>query len=115
EQLPRNYEFVFEFRHPSWYHNDVYSVLHAHNAAFCFFDKELKEIPLEITANHIYVRLHGSGPEFGGNYIRRHLEVWARRIEEWKNRVREIWFYFNNDWHGYAIDNALELSRLLTL
>jgi uncharacterized protein YecE (DUF72 family) len=111
--LPKEHKYAFEFRHPSWYVADVYETLKDFGIAFCMYDRDLVETPLEITAQHIYVRLHGSGPAFGGNYQSEHLVPWAKRIEEWTDQGHEVWFYFNNDWHGYAINNALELERLL--
>jgi uncharacterized protein YecE (DUF72 family) len=65
-----------------------------------------------VTANHIYVRLHGSGPRYDGDYQTEHLKLWAKRIKNWKKKGHEIWFYFNNDWRGFAIENALELKAM---
>ena len=111
--LPSKHKYAFEFRHPSWYDQAVYKALRDFNVAFCIYDRDLVVTPLETTAQHVYVRLHGSGPAFGGNYQVDHLVQWAERIEKWKEEEREIWFYFNNDWHGYAIENALLLQRLV--
>ena len=111
--LPRSHGYAFEFRHPSWYDAAVYETLRKYNIAFCIYDRDLVETPLEITADQIYIRLHGSGPAYGGNYLTEHLRPWADRLLRWKQNVRHIWFYFNNDWRGYAIDNALELRQLI--
>lgn len=90
-----------------------YQTLQDFNVAFCIYDRDLVETPLEVTTDYIYIRLHGSGPTYGGKYQTKHLEAWAKRIQEWKKQHRDIWFYFNNDWQGYAINNALELKRLV--
>jgi uncharacterized protein YecE (DUF72 family) len=111
--LPRNHSYAFEFRHPSWYTAAVYRTLQDFNIAFCIYDRDLVETPLEVTAKDVYVRLHSSGPAYAGNYQHEHLVVWANRVREWKKQGLDVWFYFNNDWKGFAIDNALELKRML--
>jgi uncharacterized protein YecE (DUF72 family) len=111
--LPAGHLYAFEFRHPTWYDEAVFKIMRDYNIAFCIYDRELKETPLEITSDNIYIRLHGSGHPYGGDYKTEHLEVWADRIADWNKQVKDIWVYFNNDWHGYAIDNAIELRNLL--
>jgi uncharacterized protein YecE (DUF72 family) len=39
--------------------------------------------------------------------------VWAKRIEDWSQRLSAIYVYFNNDPGGEAVRNALELKRLV--
>jgi uncharacterized protein YecE (DUF72 family) len=112
--LPANHTYVCEFRNPTWFVPEVFETLKQFNVAFCFYDRDLVETPLEITANHLYIRLHGSGAAYDGNYQTEHLNKWAERLVKWNREGRQIWFYFNNDWHGYAIDNALELEKILT-
>jgi len=112
--LPGNHSYAFEFRHPTWYDPKVYQTLKNHNIAFCIYDKELKETPLEITGENMYIRFHGSGHPFNGNYTTEHLRIWADRIGEWRKKVQNIWIYFNNDWHGYALNNAFELRGMLS-
>ena len=111
--LPPQHKYAFEFRHPTWFQPPVYEVLKGFNAAFCIYDRDLAETPLEVTADHIYIRLHGSGPSYGGDYQTEHLTKWAKRLLDWEQQGHEVWFYFNNDWRGYAIENALELEKLI--
>ena len=49
----------------------------------------------------------------GGNYSATELEQWARRIAQWRRR-EEVFAYFNNDWNGFAPDNARSLRRRLS-
>jgi uncharacterized protein YecE (DUF72 family) len=65
---------------------------------------------LELTADWTFLRFH-SGSD-GGNYTEEELERWARRIEEWRERV-DVYAYFNNDWEGYALRNATWLKERL--
>ncbi len=50
------------------------------------------------------------GPE--RNYSEGELKEWQRRISQWRTQV-EVFAYFNNDWEGFAVKNALWLKRHL--
>lgn len=111
--LPRSRRYAFEFRHPSWHSNSVYALLQEYNAALTIYDFSGRPSPLKLTADFTYVRLHG-GPD-NGNYSDAELSEWAARIREWSEAGSSVYFYFNNDFHGYAIDNATVLKQKLGL
>ena len=67
----------------------------------------------ELTADWTFIRFHYGHRGRNGNYSERELEEWARRIEHWRGRV-DVFAYFNNDWHGYAVKNGLRLRELLS-
>ena len=93
----------FEFRHPSWFVEDVYALLREHTAALVIGDHPGRPFQnRELTADWTFVRFHGSHG-LGGDYTDTELETWKRRIASWRSRV-EVFAYFNNDW-------ALALSR----
>ena len=48
-----------------------------------------------------------------GNYSEDELEQWRATISAWRARDVEVFAYFNNDWEGFAVDNALWLKRRL--
>lgn len=56
-QLPQAYRAAFEFRHESWFCDEVYSTLHAANAALCLAESEKLETPKVQTADFSYLRL----------------------------------------------------------
>lgn len=109
--LPSGHQYVFEFRDPDWHNQEIYSMLRQFGAAFCIYDRSGFVSPLEITANFTYIRFHGATTD-RGNYRPDFLRNWALRLSDWRH-LNEIYVYFNNDWEGYAIENALELKRLL--
>jgi len=111
--LPDNYRYVFEFRDPDWFADDIVDLLNENNIAFCIYDLEGNEIPLHITANFAYVRLHGPGPKYQGNYSKELLEKWADRFQEWMEEDLEIYCYFNNDYGGHAPKNATLLEEIM--
>ena len=66
----------------------------------------------EMTAGWTLVRFHHGHRGRRGNYSESELEEWARRIAGWRREV-EVLVYFNNDWEGFAVRNALRLGELL--
>jgi uncharacterized protein YecE (DUF72 family) len=66
----------------------------------------------ELTADWTFVRFHYGSRGRGGNYSERELEEWARRIEGWRESA-DVYAYFNNDWKGYAVVNALLLRKMI--
>ncbi len=100
----------FEFRHPSWFAEEVYSLLGERDVALVIGDDPLRPFQTRrITASWTYVRFHRGRRGRGGNYSAAELEVWKRRIAAWRSRV-EVFAYFNNDWRAYAPRNAAALA-----
>ncbi len=110
--LPRKHRYAFEFREPSWNAPEIYQILRHHNAAYCIYELAGYHSPFEITADFVYVRLHGPGEKYQGSYSHRVLEHWAERIASWRRELKGVYVYFDNDQAGYAAQNALSLKRL---
>jgi uncharacterized protein YecE (DUF72 family) len=105
---------AFEFRHPSWFADDVLERLRAHDVALVIGDHpERPWQPIVLTASFTLVRLHYGARGRRGNYSRRELEVWAARVRELA-READVLVYFNNDWEGFAVHNALYMKELLS-
>ena len=103
----------FDFRHPSWFSDEVLELLRFHHVALVLaHHPERPWQPLELTADWTFLRFHHGRRGRNGNYSERELEEWAQRIEGWA-AAREIFAYFNNDWNGYAVRNGLWLRRRL--
>jgi uncharacterized protein YecE (DUF72 family) len=113
--LPKRRRYAFEFREPSWHTPEVYRILRRRNAAFCIFEIGGWRSGYEITADFVYVRLHGPGGPYQGSYSRAELKKWASRIREWSRELKAAYVYFDNDQAGYAAENALELKRYCPL
>ena len=67
----------------------------------------------EITARDIYIRFHGPDGSYATSYAPEALEKYAMRCLCWIAEGHRIWIFFNNDIHGYAIENARTLKKLL--
>lgn len=104
---------AFEFRHPSWFHRDVFELLRAHRVALVIADRpEIRAFQThDLTANWAFVRFHAGTRGRRGNYAETELREWAARLRAWP--VNECYAYFNNDWEGFAPRNARRLRRLL--
>ena len=109
--IPKSQRWTIEFRDPRWLCEEVYRLLRRRHVALCIHDK-ITDHPREITADWTYLRFHGA-PQDGGNYRADQLAASAREINEWLDAGLDVYGYFNNDWHGYAIANALTLRDLL--
>jgi uncharacterized protein YecE (DUF72 family) len=112
--LPRGLQYAFEFRDPSWHTETIYKVLRRYGAAFCIFEFAGLKSSFEVTANFVYVRLHGPGHAYQGKYSEFVLQEWAKRLSEWAAQNCDPHIYFDNDQAGYAAQNALELRRMIT-
>jgi uncharacterized protein YecE (DUF72 family) len=103
----------FEFRHQSWFADEVYALLRSYDVALVIGDHPQRPFQSdELTAGWTFVRFHYGSRGRNGNYSQRELEGWARRIETWLEQA-DVYAYFNNDWHGYAVANGLWLRRRL--
>jgi uncharacterized protein YecE (DUF72 family) len=103
----------FEFRHESWFVPEIYARLREHGVALVIGDHpERPWQAQELTADWTFLRFHYGRRGRNGNYSERELDEWAKRIDGWRRRV-EVLAYFNNDWEGYAVKNALGLQARL--
>jgi uncharacterized protein YecE (DUF72 family) len=111
-QLPSG-RHCFEFRHESWFVDEVYELLRSHGVALVIGDTPQRPFQAhELTADWTFVRFHHGTRGRNSNYSERELEKWAERIEDWAARV-DVYAYFNNDRSGYAVRNGLWLKRRL--
>lgn len=67
----------------------------------------------EVTADLVYVRLHGSPRVYYSNYSEAALEEWAARIKQWRSEGRDTFFYFDNTAAGWAPVNAHQLIEMV--
>jgi uncharacterized protein YecE (DUF72 family) len=103
----------FEFRHPSWFADEVYGLLREHGAALVIGDHPERPFQTyELTADWTFIRFHHGSRGRDGNYSETELKTWETRIGEWSREI-EVFAYFNNDWRGFAVYNGLWLREHL--
>ena len=91
--LPSQYRVALEFRHASWFDEEVYSLLRDHQAAMCMAEIEgLPEVPFVATADWGYLRLHK--PEYSATQ----LKAWVKQLckQDW----REAFVFFKHEEAG---------------
>jgi uncharacterized protein YecE (DUF72 family) len=89
-------------------------LLREHDVALVIGDRpQVNEFQAhELTAGFTFVRFHGGTRGANANYSHRELDEWAERLQRWSGEV-DVFAYFNNDWEGYAIENALYVKERL--
>ncbi len=111
------YRHAFEVRHPSYFHEEFYSLLRQHRCGFVIADTAGKfPYAEEVTADFVYVRLHGSRQLYASGYTDEELDTWARRCNDWRSEgdgSRDVYVYFDNDAKVHAPFDALRLAQRL--
>jgi len=104
----------FEFRHPSWFSDEVLELLRFHHVALVLaHHPERPWQPWELTTNWTFLRFHFGARGRRGNYSESELREWADKVRDLGGRA-ELFAYFNNDWEGFAVRNALRLKALVS-
>jgi uncharacterized protein YecE (DUF72 family) len=106
------YRHAFEVRHPSYFTEQFYDLLRAHGCAFVVADTAGRYPYAEaITADFVYVRLHGSRELYVSGYTDAELDEWAARVKQWRGHGRDVYVYFDNDAKVHAPFDALRLRE----
>ena len=100
--LPKTARAAFEFRHPSWFDDEVYSILSEHNAALCGGDSDEgdRSPPLVPTAKFGYLRLRAP------SYDEKGLGTWAEKIQA--QPFEEAYVYLKHEVLGPSYAAFLE-------
>jgi len=112
KKLPKKHRYTFEFRNPTWYNDESYDILKKYNCAFCIYQLAGHQSPILVTADFVYVRLHGpTENKYAGSYADTDLKKWANLCLQWQKQGKDVFVYFDNDQLGYAAFNARTLSK----
>jgi len=103
---------AFEFRHESWFCDEVYKLLQKYKVALCLADSPDYPKVEKVTADFVYLRFHGGEILYGSRYSKKEMREWAKKIIMWKKKRLDVYIYFNNDAFSYAVENAKELKKL---
>jgi uncharacterized protein YecE (DUF72 family) len=88
---PKALRFAFEFRHESWFNDEVYDVMKRRNAALCIAETDDFQTPERITADIAYFRLRRS------QYSPSERKKIAESLRAHSSGVREVYAFFKHE------------------
>jgi uncharacterized protein YecE (DUF72 family) len=126
----RRLRHAVEIRHDSFRDPAFVALLRRHRAALVVADTVDWPLLMDVTADFVYVRLHGSQELYASGYDDPDLDVWAARVAAWARgrepadavRVagkapvragRDVYLYFDNDAKVRAPVDAAQLASRL--
>jgi uncharacterized protein YecE (DUF72 family) len=109
----KNTRHAIEFRHKSWFDDEVAECLERRAVAVCMSDAPDWPMWDRVTTDLVYIRLHGHTRKYASSYSKAALEKWAMRIRSWLGENCAVHVYFDNDAEGAAPRNALTLLEML--
>ncbi|MCF8331997.1 MAG: DUF72 domain-containing protein [Bacteroidales bacterium] len=113
EAMP-DHDYAIEFRHKSWFTDKTKHILEDYNAAMVYSHSPELPTALAQTASFFYARFHGPGEFYKTKYTKEQLKAELDKILnlEGINNCKSIYIYFNNNYKGYAVDNAKHFKLL---
>ncbi|HST78862.1 MAG TPA: DUF72 domain-containing protein [Verrucomicrobiae bacterium] len=102
--LPQAYQFAFEFRHDSWFNDQVFEILKTKNVALCWAESEKISTPKVATADFLYYRFRE--PE----YSQPDLDKVAQELEAY-GAQREVYAFFKHEEQPESALNAVTVAR----
>jgi len=103
---------AIEFRHKSWFDDQVAECLERYAVAICMSDAPDWPMWDRVTTDVVYIRLHGHTRKYASSYSKPALRKWATRTQRWLEENRAVHVYFDNDAEGAAPRNALTLLEM---
>jgi uncharacterized protein YecE (DUF72 family) len=112
--VDRPLRHALEVRHPTFADPSFLRVLRRWDVALCVADTAGRWPFLDaVTADFVYVRLHGDKRLYVSGYGSASLDAWATRIRAWRTAGRDVYVYFDNDVKVRAPFDALNLAARL--
>ena len=112
--LNKEYQYAIEIRHRSWIKDEFLQLLSDYGISFVVADSG-NRFPYHeaVTADFVYMRLHGPEKLYASGYHDADLFKFAEKILIWLNEKLEVWVFFNNDFGGFAVKNAMKLNEII--
>lgn len=112
--IDKTYTNVIEFRHNSWFTEEVYKILRKYGVTLCLISAPdyLQENFIK-TSDSVYVRFHGKSDWYNYLYTSEELDFWRKKIIELN--PAEAFLYFNNDYNANAVTNGKQMKELFEM
>ena len=104
--FPDGMRAAFEFRHESWFGDDVWEIFKSRNIALCIAETEEFATPKVVTADYGYLRLRRA------DYTKIDAERWAEFVREQKEKWKDAFVYFKHEEAGIGPKLAAQLSAM---
>ncbi|WP_027382567.1 DUF72 domain-containing protein [Epilithonimonas caeni] len=110
--LTDDFLIAVEFRHTSWWNEEVFDLFKKYQWIFCgvSFPGKISEDVIVTNSGIGYYRLHGKPILYKSPYSEEFLD---NLVKEIKATNQEFYIYFNNTWGTSAIENSLYLKKIL--
>lgn len=105
--VPDGMQAAFEFRHDSWFSDEVFARLRARNFALCVADTGTRPVPVVRTADFAYLRLRDEG------YDEAAIAHWTRTAQELAATCRDVYVYFKHEDAGKGAVFGQRMRALL--
>jgi hypothetical protein len=95
--------------------DETWHLLEKYHVAYVIVDEPLLPPDVHYTADFAYFRWHGRGvrPWFNYRYDTKELTPWIPKVKAAAEKVKTVYGYFNNHYHGYAVENCLRVLEML--
>jgi uncharacterized protein YecE (DUF72 family) len=113
DRFPTGVRVAVEFRHPTWFTDEIRLLLADHGAALCLADRRGVLGPTWRTADWTYLRFHQGRARPRPSYGDAALDAWADRLAAQWAPDEDVWVYFNNDHHAAAPRDAARFAGRL--
>ena len=114
--LEMKYPHAIEFRHKSWFREDVYKLLRDRNVAMVWTENQYLRSPTDVTADYVYLRMVGDREitEFKETQKDKSAEMreWYKELDGASDSVKGALVYFNNHYAGFGPSSVNEFRRL---
>jgi uncharacterized protein YecE (DUF72 family) len=108
------FRHAFEFRHPSFNNRDFLALMKEHGIAAAISHASSKSAGIEeVTADFVYLRMHGEGKAYRKGYPASELKAWAKQARAWKKKGMDVFAYFSTDEKDYSPSDAMRMIEEL--
>lgn len=119
KSLDASYRHAIEFRHASWFREDVYSLLRDRNVAMVWTENQYLRSPSAVTADSIYLRMVGDREITEFHEVQKdksaEMRAWYKELEDAADSVKGAMVFFNNHYAGFGPGSVNEFRRLAGL
>ena len=118
-ELKSGFRHAIEFRHDSWFRQDVYKLLESKNVSFCWSMTQYVTTPHTVTSDFVYTRMVGERDITKFNEIQKDrsedMKEMSRALKDVVGSVDDAFIFFNNHFAGFGPESVNEFRRLLGL